>query len=80
VVDRARRTAAATTRPQSTEGGTVARPDGLSNGAGAEEPEPTGLYAPTERRTFLGLLVAGPTVAAVAYLTRGASTAPAAAA
>ena len=54
--------------------------DSLSHDAGAEQPEPTGLNTPTERRTFLGLLVAGPTVAAAAYLTRGASTAPAEAA
>jgi isoquinoline 1-oxidoreductase beta subunit len=41
----------------------------LSNGAGAEEPEATGLDAPTNRRRFLGYLVAGPTVAAVALAT-----------
>jgi isoquinoline 1-oxidoreductase subunit beta len=58
----------------------VTESDRMSNGAGAEQPEPTGLYTPTERRTFLGFLVAGPTVAAVAWLTRGSSTAPAAAA
>ncbi|HEV3364020.1 MAG TPA: molybdopterin cofactor-binding domain-containing protein, partial [Acidimicrobiia bacterium] len=54
--------------------------DSWPNDAGVEEPEPTGLHAPTERRKFLGFLVAGPTVAAAAYLTRGASTAPASAA
>ncbi len=45
-----------------------------SNGAGAEQPEPTGLQTPFERRKFLGFLVAGPTVAAAAWLTRGSST------
>ena len=52
----------------------------LSSGESAEQPEPTGLNTPTERRKFLAFLVAGPTVAATAYLTRGASTAPAGAA
>jgi isoquinoline 1-oxidoreductase beta subunit len=55
----------------------VTQSDSLSNGAADEQPEPTGLNTPTERRKFLGFLVAGPTVAAAAYLTRGASTAPA---
>jgi isoquinoline 1-oxidoreductase beta subunit len=52
----------------------VTRSDSLSNGAGAEQPEPTGLHAPTERRKFLAFLVAGPTVAAAAWVTRGSST------
>lgn len=61
----------------------MTRSDSLPLGAGAEQPEPTeeceptGLNKPTGRRTFLGFLVAGPTLAAGAYLTRGASTAPA---
>jgi isoquinoline 1-oxidoreductase beta subunit len=52
----------------------MTRSDSLSNGAGAEQPEPTGLNTPIERRRFVGLLVAGPTVAAAAWLTRGTLT------
>ena len=52
----------------------MTRSDGLSHAAGTEEPEPTGLDTPIERRRFVGLLVAGPTVAAAAWLTRGSST------
>jgi isoquinoline 1-oxidoreductase subunit beta len=58
----------------------VTRSESWSDGAGAEEPEPTGLHTPIERRRFVGFLVAGPTVAAAAWLTRGSSTAPAVAA
>ncbi len=54
--------------------------DSLSHDAGAEQPEPAGLSTPIERRRFVGLLVAGPTVAAAAWLTRGSSTTPATAA
>ncbi|HYH49169.1 MAG TPA: molybdopterin cofactor-binding domain-containing protein [Acidimicrobiia bacterium] len=55
----------------------MTRSDSWSHGEGAGEPEATGLNTPIERRRFVGFLVAGPTVAAAAWLTRGASTAPA---
>ena len=52
----------------------MTRSDSFSDRAGAEETDPTGLQTPFERRKFLGFLVAGPTVAAAAWLTRGSST------
>lgn len=53
----------------------MTRSESWPEDAAAEQPEATGLNTPTARRTFLGFLVAGPTLAAGAYLTRDASTA-----